>query len=308
VDGIRGDGWGDELASVGVDTVDALASPLIALINAPFRESVVVTSELECQHLLLAICSCLTICIWMLGASSDDASLLNHSSFHTPLLRASMRMMTSLRRHLPSIIHESARLLPASQIRWGIGRDVLSLVLSLVSAHSQWSATTRGSYGGSRHGSGGGGGSTGGGAGGGGGGGWGGGAKRRMIEAEPKCELERGMLERLVTHLALVYHVSLDPTHPPLDRAGGERSGGRWGGGVGGKGGADKWATVEAAEKEMGAEAACGGEGEVDWAWLRSAQRRYTFAELIFGAGGGDGGSVLGCAGQVCVCARVSGH
>jgi len=140
----------------------------------------------------------------------------------------------------------------------------------------------------------------------GGGGGGGPGRKRRMTEAEPKCELERGMLERLVTHLALVYHVSLDPSHPPLDRAGGERSGGRRGGGVGGKRGADKEATVEAAEEEMGAEAVCGGEGEVDWAWLRSAQRRCTFAELIFGAGGSDGGSVLGCAGQVCV--RACGY
>lgn len=71
---------------------------------------------------------------------------------------------------------------------------------------------------------------------------------------------------------------------------------------MGGKGGSDKRFTVEAEEEEMGADAAGVGMGKVDWAWLRSAQRRCTFAELIWGAGGGGGRGALDSAGQVCAC------
>jgi len=43
--------------------VDGLAAALLLMINAPFRESVEAVSEVECQHVLLAVCSCLTLCI-----------------------------------------------------------------------------------------------------------------------------------------------------------------------------------------------------------------------------------------------------
>ena len=50
------------------------------------------------------------------------------------MLRASMKLMTNLRRHLPTLLNHAARLLPAAQLRWGVGVCVCVCVCLCVCA------------------------------------------------------------------------------------------------------------------------------------------------------------------------------
>ena len=181
----------EDFSSVSVDTVDDMVTPLIGLINSLFRSSFDFESEVHCKHVLLHLCCCLSLGISMLNASRSRNSLLNHAGFHAPLQRASVRMITQLRRNLPGLMTESSRLLSSSDVRKGVLRDLMLQVQALVRAHAMWTDFVTGSTGGGDS--------------------WRTmvGHKRKMADAAPKAELERDVLSRLIVDLADVYLISL---------------------------------------------------------------------------------------------------
>ena len=138
----------EDFSSVSVDTVDDMVTPLIGLINSLFRSSFDFESEVHCKHVLLHLCCCLSLGISMLNASRSRNSLLNHAGFHAPLQRASVRMITELRRNLPGLMTESSRLLSSSDVRKGVLRDLMLQVQALVRAHAMWTDFVTGSTGG----------------------------------------------------------------------------------------------------------------------------------------------------------------